>query len=121
MKSRQSQAKRRYYRGSAHARMEQMTKEGVLHSESMREASKVKAHRMKEYSHLIHQKHQPVVDEDKKNELLKLMEREMMRKKRARKIFKQIVDESTQQIRFEPYYQELPQKDLKQEGNKFFL
>lgn len=39
--------KKEYYKGSAHARIQQMTKEDVLRSYSLREASKLKAHRMK--------------------------------------------------------------------------
>jgi hypothetical protein len=84
--------KGKYYRGSAHARMEEMTKEEVLRNYSLREASKLKAHRMKEYGQVIHKQHHPVVDEHKKNELAKLIEKEMMRKKRARKVFKQVID-----------------------------
>ncbi len=52
-----------------------MTKEDIIHNYSLREASKLKVHRMKEYGQVIHKQHQPVIDEEKKNELIKLMEK----------------------------------------------
>jgi hypothetical protein len=80
--------------------MQEMTKEDVLRSYSLREASKLKANRMKEYSEVIYKNHQPIVDEEKKKQLIRYIEDDFMKKKRARKIFKQVVDESTNQVRF---------------------
>ena len=47
-KAKQSENLRKpYYQGSAHSRIEQMTKEEVLRKRAEREASKLKAHKMK--------------------------------------------------------------------------
>lgn len=43
-----------------------MTEEDILRNYSLREASKLKAHRMKEYGQVVHRKHKPAIDEDKK-------------------------------------------------------
>lgn len=40
----------RYYKGSAHKRIDELTKQQQLRNYSMREASKIKANRMKEYN-----------------------------------------------------------------------
>lgn len=43
-----------------------------------------------------------------------------MRKKHAKKVFRQVQDPITKEIRFQSYYEELPSKDPKLEGNRFF-
>ena len=64
MKARKSENLRKpYYQGSAHSRIEQMTKEEVLRKRAEREASKLKAHKMKEYSGLVSKSYRPAVDE----------------------------------------------------------
>ena len=50
---------------------------------------------MREYSEVIHDKHKPQVDEKKKEELMRYIEVDMLRKKRAKKVYKQVVDETT--------------------------
>lgn len=70
IKSRQP-AKHRYYKSRAHSRMQEMTKEDVLRSLSMREASKLKLDRMKEYNKVVHKLHPPSVDQEKRKELIK--------------------------------------------------
>jgi hypothetical protein len=50
---------------------------------------------MKEYSEVINKHHQPTIDEDKKKQLIKCIEDDIMKKKRARKLFRQVVDETT--------------------------
>lgn len=55
---------------------------------------------MKEYGEVIHKNHQPVVDEEKKKQLIKFIEDDLMKKRRARKMFRQVVDPVTQAVRF---------------------
>ena len=62
-KAKQSENLRKpYYQGSAHSRMEQMTKEEVLRKRAEREASKLKAHKMKYYSEIVSKSHRPSVN-----------------------------------------------------------
>ena len=92
-KSRQSENLRKpYYQGSAHSRMEQMTKEEVLRKRAEREASKLKAHKMKEYSGIVSKSHRPTIDEEKRKKLLDFIEEDEMRKKHAKKVYKQVID-----------------------------
>lgn len=65
--------RRRYYKGSAHSRIEKMTKEDILRSLSLREASKMKLHRMKEYNQVVHKLHAPAINREKRRELEKSM------------------------------------------------
>jgi hypothetical protein len=51
---------------------------------------------MKEYGQVIHKNHQPVIDEEKKKQLIKHIEDDMMKKRHARRLFKQIVNPDTQ-------------------------
>lgn len=47
---------------------------------------------MKEYGDVIHSKHQPKVDEDKKQQIMSLIEADIMRKNKAKKVYKQLID-----------------------------
>jgi hypothetical protein len=99
IKSRQP-ARHRYYKSKAHARMEEMTKEDVLRSLSLREASKLKLDRMKEYNKVVHKLHPPSVDQEKRKELIKSVQADLLRNKHVRKAFRQVQDEQTQEIKF---------------------
>lgn len=68
---------------------------------------------MRDYSQVIHSKHKPSIDEEKKQQLLNFIEAEFMRKKRAKKMYKQIIDQATQEVKLIPYYEPLPSKDYK--------
>ena len=50
---------------------------------------------MKEYGDAILSKYQPRVDQDKKQQLMSLLEADMMKKKKAKKVYKQLVDQTT--------------------------
>jgi hypothetical protein len=48
---------------------------------------------------VIHSKHKPNVDEEKKQQLLNVIEADIMRKKKARRVFKQVIDEETKEVK----------------------
>lgn len=75
---------------------------------------------MKEYAQTVHKQHKPTVDETKKQQLERLIEDDALKKKHVRRLFKQVVGED-QSIKFQPYYEELPQKDSYAEGNRFLM
>lgn len=77
-----------------------MTKEDVLRSLSMREASKLKLDRMREYNKVVHKLHPPSVDQEKRKELIKSIQADLLRNKHVKKVFKQVQDEQTQEIKF---------------------
>jgi len=51
--------------------------------------------RMKEYGDVIHSKYQPKVDEDKKQQIMSLIEADVMKKKKAKRVYKQLIDQAT--------------------------
>lgn len=70
---------------------------------------------------MIHTKHKPSVDEEKKQQLMNFIEADVLRKKKIKKLFKQVVDEITQEIKLVPYYEPLVSKDYKSEGKRYFI
>lgn len=75
---------------------------------------------MKEYSQIITKSHRPTIDEEKRKNLLDFIEEDIMRKKNAKKVFKQVIDEETNEMRYEAVYEEIVKKDSQTEGNRFF-
>jgi hypothetical protein len=43
-----------------------------------------------------------------------------MKKKKMKKVFKQVLDDDSNEIKMAEVYEEIPQKNIYQEGNKFF-
>ena len=70
---------------------------------------------------MIHDKHKPSIDEKKKGELAKFIENDMLRKNKAKKVYKQVVDEETKEVKLTWHYEPLPSRDHKSEGNKYFV
>lgn len=81
-----------HYKGSAHKRMGEMTKETQKRRQAESEASKLKAIRMREYSVVIHDKHKPNIDEKKKQQLMRYVQNDMLLKNKAKKVYKQVID-----------------------------
>lgn len=52
---------------------------------------------------------------------MSLIETEILRKNKAKKVYKQIIDEETNQPKMVWEYEPLPARDYKSEGKKFFL
>ena len=93
MKSRKAEdASKPHYKGSAHKRMDQMTKQTEKRKQALMEASKLKAMRMRQYSEVIHDKHKPHIDQKKREELMRYIENDMLLKKKAKKVYKQVID-----------------------------
>ena len=98
-----------------------MTKQTEKRKQALMEASKLKAMRMRQYSEVIHDKHKPHIDQKKRDELMRYIENDMLLKKKAKKVYKQVIDQKTKETKIVYHYEPLPSRDRKSEGNKYFL
>ena len=51
---------------------------------------------------------------------MRYIEVDMLRKKRVKKVYKQVVDETTNQVKMVSHYEPLPERDYRSEGKKLF-
>ena len=52
---------------------------------------------------------------------MNFIENDILRKKRAKKVYKQVIDEKTKEVKLVPFYEALPDRDYKSEGTKYFI
>lgn len=52
---------------------------------------------------------------------MNFIENDILRKKRAKKVYKQVIDEKTKEVKLVPFYEALPDRDYKSEGKKYFI
>ena len=43
-----------------------------------------------------------------------------MHKQKAKKVFKQVIDDTTKEVKLVMHYEPLPQRDFRSEGKKYF-
>ena len=66
---------------------------------------------MLEYSKVVDQTHKPKIDENKRSEILKVLESERLKKNNMQKKYKQILDSDGEDIGMQSYYEEIKPKN----------
>lgn len=74
---------------------------------------------MLDYGKIVKEEYKPKVDEAKKTEILKLLEKEEMKLRKVVKKYRPVVDADGVDVGVESFYEEQKEKDRYQEGNKF--
>ena len=78
--------------------MESIDKERREKKIALLQLSKHRKERMHDYAKVVEENHKPKVDENKRSELLKVLEAERMKKNNLQKKYKQILDSDGEDI-----------------------